>query len=97
MSAFVLSFVQTPLFKGKTNQSEFISPLLHVDTCGEAILEAIESGSSVVRFMPGIGGLLGGIWSFPRWLQDAVLDSTMKLSVDFKGRQQIGADGGVVP
>ena len=95
VSAFVLSFVQTPLFKGQTNQSNFISPLLHVDTCGEAIFNTLAGDRSVVKFMPGITAMMSGISSFPRWLHDAVLDSTIKLKVDFKGRQKVDADGAV--
>lgn len=91
----MLSFVRTPLFKGKTNQLEFISPLLHVDTCGEEILRILKNGSSSVRFMPGVAGLLGAIGSFPRWLQDVVLNETTKLEVDYKGRQVVDKHGRV--
>jgi hypothetical protein len=72
-----------------------VSPLLHVDTCGEEIFRAIESGRSIVKFMPSVAGTLSGIWAFPRWLHDAILDDTTKLEVDFKGRQQVDGSGNI--
>lgn len=53
-SLAVLSFTKTPLFKGETNQSRFLMPLLHVDTVVDAIVEALDSGLSKTIFLPGI-------------------------------------------
>ena len=51
----VLGFVATPMFKGKTNQSEFLSPLLHVDTVGEAIVDAVVARESRSIWLPATG------------------------------------------
>ncbi|GIZ49005.1 hypothetical protein CKM354_001204600 [Cercospora kikuchii] len=97
VSAFVFSFVRTPLFKGETGGSEFVSPILHVDTCGEEMFRVLQQGGSVTKFMPTIvGTIASAIQSFPRWLQDTILDGTIKLKVDFKGRQRIDDDGRVL-
>ncbi|RMZ80664.1 hypothetical protein DV738_g2677, partial [Chaetothyriales sp. CBS 135597] len=95
VSAFVLSFVKTPLFKGETNQPNFLSPLLDVDTVGEEIFGAIEQGASVVRYMPAISGIVASIWAYPRWFQDVILNGTAKLRVDYRGRQHIDEHGRV--
>ncbi|OKO89621.1 Retinol dehydrogenase 10 [Penicillium subrubescens] len=41
-SLAVLSFTKTPLFKGETNQSRFLMPLLHVDTVVDAIVDTLD-------------------------------------------------------
>jgi len=53
-SIAVLSFTKTPLFAGETNQSEFFTPLLHMDTVGDAIVDTLYSGYSRTIFMPGL-------------------------------------------
>ena len=53
-SLFVLSFVKTPLFDGETNQSRLLTPLLNVDTVGEAIVNTLYKGLSRTCYMPGV-------------------------------------------
>ncbi|KAL1861655.1 hypothetical protein Daus18300_008771 [Diaporthe australafricana] len=50
----ILGFIKTPLFKGETRQSHFLFPLLHVDTVGEAFVDALYSGLGRTIYLPGI-------------------------------------------
>ncbi|KAL3444400.1 hypothetical protein BJX65DRAFT_310983 [Aspergillus insuetus] len=88
-SVAVLSFTKTPLFKGETNQSRFLMPLLHVDTVVDAIVDTLDSGLSRTVYLPGIFRYLAGLRGAPGWLQDLVRGGTKSLKVDFKGRQEI--------
>ncbi|PLB54514.1 short chain dehydrogenase/reductase family protein [Aspergillus steynii IBT 23096] len=88
-SLAVLSFTKTPLFKGETNQSRFLMPLLHVDTVVDAIVDTLNSGLSRTIFLPGIFGYFAGLRGAPDWFQDLVRKGTKSLKVDFKGRQQV--------
>ena len=62
-SLAVLSFTKTPLFKGETNQFQFLMPLLHVDSVVDAIVETLDSGASRTIFLPKIMGYLAGLVS----------------------------------
>lgn len=50
----ILGFINTPLFKGETGQPHFLLPLLHVDTIGEAFVDALYSGMGRNIYLPGI-------------------------------------------
>lgn len=50
----ILGFINTPLFKGETRQPHFLLPLLHVDTVGEAFVDALYSGLGRNIYLPGI-------------------------------------------
>lgn len=63
-SLAVLSFTKTPLFKGETNQSRFLMPLLHVETVVDAIVEALDSGLGKTIFLPGIFRFFAGLVSY---------------------------------
>ncbi|KAL4982561.1 hypothetical protein BDW68DRAFT_182421 [Aspergillus falconensis] len=93
-SLAVLSFTKTPLFKGETNQSHFLMPLLHVDTVVDAIVDILDSGLSQTVYLPGIFRYLAGLRGAPGWLQDLVRGGTKSLKVDFKGRQKIDSQTG---
>ncbi|KAL2797425.1 hypothetical protein BJX66DRAFT_335046 [Aspergillus keveii] len=93
-SLAVLSFTKTPLFKGETNQSHFLMPLLHVDTVVDAIVDILDSGLSQTIFLPGIFRFFAGLRGAPGWLQDLVRGGTKSLKVDFKGRQKIDPQTG---
>ncbi|KAK2812639.1 hypothetical protein FQN50_001285 [Emmonsiellopsis sp. PD_5] len=88
-SMAVLGFTRTPLFKGETNQSKFVFPLLHVDTVGDAIVDILYSGRSRTIFLPGIFGYLAGLRGAPDWFQNLIRAGSEALRVDFKGRQKI--------
>ena len=49
-----LSFVATPMFKGKTKQSHFLTPLMQVETVAEHVVEALYSGYGKNIYLPGI-------------------------------------------
>jgi short-subunit dehydrogenase len=53
LSLATLGFVATPMFKGQTNQSAFITPLMHVDTIGEKIVDILYSGYGQNIYLPG--------------------------------------------
>ncbi|KAJ5383222.1 short chain dehydrogenase/reductase family protein [Penicillium concentricum] len=93
-SLAVLSFVKTPLFKGETNQSRFLMPLLHVDTVVDAMVDMLDSGLSTNIFLPGIFGYFAGLRGAPDWFQNLVRSGTKSLKVDFKGRQEINPKTG---
>ncbi|KAJ5780064.1 hypothetical protein N7457_005224 [Penicillium paradoxum] len=93
-SIAVLSFTKTPLFKGETNQSGFLSPLMHVDTVGDAIVDTLYSGYGRDIFLPGICGYLTGLRQAPHWLQELIRGGSESLKVDFKGRQKINPTTG---
>ncbi|PVH72450.1 NAD(P)-binding protein [Cadophora sp. DSE1049] len=88
-SMIVLSFTKTPLFAGKTNQNEFFSPLLHVDTVGDVIVDTLYRGYSRTIFMPGLLRYLAWIRGAPDWFQHVIRKGTESLEVDFKGRQVV--------
>ncbi|GLA70812.1 hypothetical protein AtubIFM55763_000986 [Aspergillus tubingensis] len=88
-SVAVLSFTKTPLFKGETNQSKFLMPLLHVDTVVDAIVDILDSGLSQTVYLPGIFRYFAGLRGAPDWVQQLIRSGTKSLRVDFKGRQEI--------
>ncbi|ETN39653.1 uncharacterized protein HMPREF1541_05879 [Cyphellophora europaea CBS 101466] len=94
VTSVVLGFVATPMFKGKTNQSGFLSPLLHVDTVGEAIVDAIVARESRSIWLPGIGGLVAMLAAGPDWLGEMLRNSTQRIRVDYVGRQTTDPDTG---
>ncbi|KAL3457542.1 short chain dehydrogenase/reductase family protein [Aspergillus heterothallicus] len=93
-SLAVLSFTKTPLFKGETNQSQFLMPLLHTDTVVDAIVDVFVSGLSQTIFLPGIFRFTAGLRGAPDWVQDLVRGGAKSLKVDFKGRQKIDPQTG---
>ena len=49
------NFVKTPLlFEGDTGMPGFLSPLLHVDTVGNAIADALYSTYGTTIYLPGM-------------------------------------------
>ncbi|KAL4894875.1 hypothetical protein BDV59DRAFT_175177 [Aspergillus ambiguus] len=88
-SLAVLSFTDTPLFKGELNSSHFIAPLMHVDTVGDAIVDTIYSGYGRTIHLPGISKCFAGIRGAPEWVHRAFLGFSKSLKIDFKGRQRI--------
>ncbi|KAL4737403.1 hypothetical protein BDV11DRAFT_171950 [Aspergillus similis] len=93
-SLAVLSFTKTPLFKGETNQPQFLMPLLHVDTVVDAIVDILDGGLSQTIFLPGIFRYFAGLRGAPGWVQDLVRGGTKSLKVDFKGRRKIDPQTG---
>lgn len=53
-SLITLGFIETPMFKGRTNQPRFIAPLIQVDTVGEYIVDTLYSCRGRNIFLPGI-------------------------------------------
>jgi all-trans-retinol dehydrogenase (NAD+) len=53
-SVGIFMFIRTPLFRGETGQSNFLTPLLHVGTVAEAIVNTIYSGKGRTIYLPGM-------------------------------------------
>lgn len=49
----MFSFIRTPLLQGQPRQPQFFSPLLHVETVAESIVETLYSGYGRVIYLPG--------------------------------------------
>ncbi|KAI1373979.1 short-chain dehydrogenase [Hypoxylon crocopeplum] len=94
LSLVILSFVRAPLFKGKTNMSNFLFPLLHVDTVGKKIVEILYSGRGKTIYMPGIFRYISMLRAAPEWIFRIVREGTGKVGVDIKGRQQVDNETG---
>lgn len=50
----VFSFIRTPLFTGKGSGSNFMTPLLHVETVSERMVNAVYSGYGSTIYLPGV-------------------------------------------
>jgi NAD(P)-dependent dehydrogenase (short-subunit alcohol dehydrogenase family) len=50
----VFNFIRTPMLSGNPSQPQFLAPILHVETVGEAIVNALYSGYGGVIYLPGI-------------------------------------------
>ncbi|KAI5463060.1 hypothetical protein BGZ63DRAFT_422460 [Mariannaea sp. PMI_226] len=89
LSLVILSFTRTPLFKGETNQSNFLFPLLDVASVSEAIAETLWSGYGKIIFMPGIMRYITMLKGGPEWMWRLARERTGNTRVDFKGRQKL--------
>ncbi|PVH91719.1 NAD(P)-binding protein [Periconia macrospinosa] len=95
-SLVTISFTETPMFKGRTNQSPFLTPLLKVDTVGEAIVNILYSGCGKNIYLPGIMRYISCVRGFPSWMVRFLGEETGRLQVDYVGRQEIDtATGGL--
>jgi hypothetical protein len=50
----IFGFIRTPLFTGKTNESNFMTPLLDVETVSEKLVDAVYSGYGGTIYLPGL-------------------------------------------
>ncbi|KAM6534419.1 hypothetical protein FALCPG4_004059 [Fusarium falciforme] len=96
LSLAVLSFTRTPLFKGKTNQSNFLFPLLDVESVSEAIAKTLWSGFGKTIFMPGIMRYVAILKGGPEWLWRLAREATGNTQVDFRGRQKLDPKTGAL-
>jgi hypothetical protein len=51
-------------FESSLNQAPFITPLLHVDTAGDVIVDTLYSGEGRDIYIPGLMRYVAGIVSF---------------------------------
>ncbi|KAH7216901.1 uncharacterized protein BKA55DRAFT_546335 [Fusarium redolens] len=96
LSLVVLGFTRTPLFKGETNQSNFLFPLLHVESVSEEIAKTLWSGYGKTIFMPGIMRYIAILKGGPEWLWLLARKGTGSTRVDFKGRQKLDPKTGAL-
>ena len=52
LSIGIFCFIRTPLISGDTNVPNFLLPFLHVDTVGEAMVDAVYSGYGSIIYLP---------------------------------------------
>ena len=67
LSLLIASFIRTPLtmpFESSLGKAPFITPLLHVDTAGDAIVDTLYSGEGRDIYIPGLMRYVAGIVSF---------------------------------
>ncbi|KAK4195294.1 hypothetical protein QBC40DRAFT_289306 [Triangularia verruculosa] len=97
LTNIIPNFVRTPLLVGTVpRQSQFGTPLLHVETVAEAIVKQIESGYGAVVYLPGIMRYVTCLRALPEWLFRYVIrNGTVDLAVGFQGRQVIDESGGL--
>ena len=57
----IFGFIRTPLFTGKTNENNFITPLLNVETVSEKLVGAVYSGYGGTIYLPGIMRYVTGL------------------------------------
>ncbi|EHK21928.1 uncharacterized protein TRIVIDRAFT_136631, partial [Trichoderma virens Gv29-8] len=89
LSLAILSFVRTPLFKGETHQSNFLFPLMHVETVADSIVDTLYSGLGRTIYLPGIMRYVAILKGGPDWFFRIIRNGSNNLGVDFKGRQRI--------
>ncbi|KAM0248376.1 hypothetical protein ACHAQJ_009501 [Trichoderma viride] len=90
----IFCFISTPLINGHTNVPNFLLPLLHVDSVGESMVDAVYSGYGSIIYMPGISRLAATLRGGPDWFFRLVRESTANFRIDFRGRQQVDAETG---
>ncbi|CCC13140.1 unnamed protein product [Sordaria macrospora k-hell] len=89
------SFIQTPLIGAShPRQNNFIFPLLHVRTVSEEIVDSLYSGYGRTIYLPGIMRYLTSLRGAPEWVLRMARESTVKIPVDFKGRQVVDVETG---
>lgn len=63
LSLGIFCFIRTPLVSGDTNVPNFLLPFLHVDTVGEAMVDAVYSGYGSTIYMPGLNRVAASLVS----------------------------------
>ncbi|KAK1826614.1 hypothetical protein QBC39DRAFT_363908 [Podospora conica] len=91
------NFVKTPLlFEGDTGMPGFLAPLLHVDTVGERIVEALYSGYGRTIYLPGLMRFVSSFRGAPEWMLRAFFrNPTSRHKWDYTGKQSISKTGGL--
>ncbi|PHH60419.1 hypothetical protein CDD82_2299 [Ophiocordyceps australis] len=85
----VFSYIQTPLFSGDLNLSSFFSPLLHVDSVAERLVDAVYSGYGSTIYMPSFVALTVAMKGAPDLLYWPLRQVACRSQLDFTGRQQV--------
>ncbi|KAH7010552.1 hypothetical protein EDB80DRAFT_715068 [Ilyonectria destructans] len=96
LSLAIISFTRTPLFRGDRKQSDFLFPVLEVDSVSEAIAGTLWSGYGKIIFMPGLMRYVAILKGGPEWIWRLARDTTKNLAVDFRGRQKLDPETGAL-
>ncbi|KAL7938356.1 NAD(P)-binding protein [Trichoderma chlorosporum] len=90
----IFCFIRTALISGHTNVPNFILPLLHVDTVGEAMANAIYSGYGSIIYLPGLNRVAAALRGGPEWFFRLLRESTANFRINFRGRQEVDSQTG---
>ncbi|PHH66381.1 hypothetical protein CDD81_7436 [Ophiocordyceps australis] len=85
----IFSYIRTPLFSGHLNLSTFLSPLLHVDSVAESLVDAVYSGYGSTIYMPSFAALTVAMKGAPDLLFWPLRQVACRSNLDFTGRHQV--------
>ncbi|KAF5138336.1 Dehydrogenase RED2 [Metarhizium anisopliae] len=80
----IFSFIRTPLFTGKTNESNFVAPLLNVETVSDKLVDAAYGGYGGTIYLPGICRYITSLKGGPEWLFRRVRERSLRGDYDFE-------------
>ncbi|TWU74608.1 hypothetical protein ED733_001224 [Metarhizium rileyi] len=87
----IFGFIRTPLFTGSTNESNFVTPLLNVETVSEKLVDAVYSGYGGTIYAPGVHRYITALKGGPEWLFRRIRERSLRIDFDLK-RQQSNFD-----
>ncbi|KAL0932218.1 short chain dehydrogenase [Colletotrichum truncatum] len=91
----IFGFIRTPLVPFNPGQPHFMIPLLHVDTVGEAIANALYSGYGGTIYLPRLMSLVTALRAGPEWLWRLVRETTASAKdITYTPRQKIDSATG---
>ncbi|KAK1255904.1 hypothetical protein MKX07_008163 [Trichoderma sp. CBMAI-0711] len=94
LSLGIFCFIRTPLVSGHTNVPNFLLPFLHVDTVGEAMVDAVYSGYGSTIYLPGLNRVAATLKGGPEWFFRIIRESTVNFRINFHGRQEVDKETG---
>ncbi|KAL6871338.1 NAD(P)-binding protein [Trichoderma novae-zelandiae] len=94
LSLGIFCFIRTPLVSGHTNVPNFLLPFLHVDSVGEAMVDAVYSGYGSTIYLPVLNRVVATLKGGPEWFFRIIRESTGNFQINFRGRQEIDTETG---
>ncbi|KAK2599995.1 hypothetical protein QQS21_005297 [Conoideocrella luteorostrata] len=83
----IFGFIRTPLFTGKTNESNFVTPLLNVETVSEKLVDALYSGYGGTIYAPGVMRYVTALKGGPEWLFRGIRERSLRIDFDAKRQE----------
>ncbi|KAG8415389.1 hypothetical protein J3458_009239 [Metarhizium acridum] len=77
-------FIRTPLFTGKTNESNVVAPLLNVKTVSDKLVDAAYSGYGGTVHLPGICRYITSLKGGPEWLFWRIRERSLRVDYNFE-------------
>ncbi|OLN83424.1 Short-chain dehydrogenase/reductase family 16C member 6-like protein 2 [Colletotrichum chlorophyti] len=88
----IFGFIRTPLVTFDPGQPHFVMPLLHVDTVGEAIANALYSGCGGTIYLPSVMSPVTALRAGPEWLWRIARETTASSKdIKYTPRQKINS------